>query len=176
MQNYKSDQKPKICRAIYGKQWSAYPSDEELGIHKVDDELPCACGGAKHYFNHLCTDSCKNETKEVKQIEESVESIVAFCINDIMEYVDEFIENEDKSCDYYYVNYGIKPQEWRDENGKLLGVVYYSNSPETRKLWGDCLTMRQYATDDESDDESEEEYDAGDVADYHRHRAMYRYE
>ena len=90
-----------------------------------------------------------------------------------MEYVDEFIENEDKCYDYYYVTYGVKPQEWRDKNGKLLGVVYYSNSPETRKLWGDCLTMRRYNSD-ESDSESDEEYDDGDVADYHRHKDMYR--
>ena len=89
-----------------------------------------------------------------------------------MEYVDEFIENENKSCDYYFVNYGIKPVEWRDENGKLIGMVYYSNSAETRKLWGDCLTLR-CDSDDETDSESDEEYDDGDVADYHRHKDMY---
>jgi hypothetical protein len=161
--------------SIYGKQWGEYPSDSELDIPEVEEELLCACGGKKHHFKHLCIDSCKETTKNVKQIEEkvSVESIVKFCINDIMEYVDEFIENEDKCYDYYYVTYGVKPQEWRDKNGKLLGVVYYSNSPETRKLWGDCLTMRRYNSDDESDSESDEEYDDGDVADYHRHKDMY---
>ena len=160
--------------SIYGKQWGEYPSDSELDIPEVEEELLCACGGKKHHFKHLCTDSCKETTENVKQIEEkvSVESIVEFCINDIMEYVDEFIENEDKCYDYYYVTYGVKPQEWRDKNGKLLGVVYYSNSPETRKLWGDCLTMRRYNSD-ESDSESDEEYDDGDVADYHRHKDMY---
>jgi hypothetical protein len=151
---------------IDGKRWGAYPSDSELDIQDDDDdEWPCACGGTKHHFTHLCTDSCKNENKEA--VEESVASIVDFCINDIMEYVDEFIENEDKSCDYYYVNYGVKPQEWRDESGNLIGLIYYSNSEETRKLWGTSLTIRY------DSDESEEEYDAGDVADYHRHRQMY---
>jgi len=53
----------------------------------------------------------------------------------------------------------------------LLGVVYYSNSPETRKLWGDCLTMRRYNTDDESDDDSEEEYGCED--DYRNERQYY---
>jgi hypothetical protein len=153
---------------IDGKRWGEYPSDSELDIPEVEDELMCACGGKKHHFKHLCTDSCKNENKEEKQVKVSVESIVEFCINDIMEYVDEFIENENKSCDYYFVNYGIKPVEWRDENGKLIGMVYYSNSPETRKLWGDCLTLRC-----DCDDESDEEYDDGDVADYHRHKDMY---
>ncbi len=156
--------------SIYGKQWGEYPSDSELDIPEVEEELLCACGGKKHHFKHLCTDSCKETTENVKQIEEkvSVESIVEFCINDIMEYVDEFIENEDKCYDYYYVNYGIKPVEWRDEKGKLIGMVYYSNSPETRKLWGDSLTLRC-----DGDDESDEEYDDGDVADYHRHKDMY---
>ena len=155
---------------IYGKPWGAYPSDSELDIqYENDDELPCACGAKKHHFKHLCTESCNKElnkelNKEVNTETVSVESIVEFCINDIMEYVDEFIENENKSCDYYYVNYGIKPVEWRDENGKLIGMVYYSNSPETKKLWGDSLTIRM---DGES---SDEEYDDGDVADYYRHR------
>ena len=160
---------------IYGKPWGAYPSDSELDIqYENDDELPCACGAKKHHFKHLCTESCNKElnkelNKEVNNTETvSVESIVEFCINDIMEYVDEFIENENKSCDYYYVNYGIKPVEWRDENGKLIGMVYYSNSPETKKLWGDSLTIRM---DGES---SDEEYDDGDVADYYRHRQIYR--
>lgn len=160
---------------IYGKPWGAYPSDSELDIqYENDDELPCACGAKKHHFKHLCTESCNKElnkelNKEVNNTETvSVKSIVEFCINDIMEYVDEFIENENKSCDYYYVNYGIKPVEWRDENGKLIGMVYYSNSPETKKLWGDSLTIRM---DGES---SDEEYDDGDVADYYRHRQIYR--
>jgi len=47
-------------------------------------------------------------------------------------------------------------------------MVYYSNSPETRKLWGDSLTIRM------DEDSSDEEYDDGDVADYYRHRQIYR--
>jgi hypothetical protein len=153
------------------KYFNNYHYEEEQ--EEEEEEFPCACGGKKHHFKHLCTESCKNENLPKKEEEVNVKSIVEFCINDIMEYVDEFIENEDKCYDYYYVNYGVKPQEWKDKNGKLLGVVYYSNSPETRKLWGDCLTMRRYNTDDESDEESEYEYDAGDVADYWRHRQIY---
>ena len=133
---------------IYGKQWGEYPSDSELG-----DEYPS---------DSELGDSCNKEVN----VEVTVDSIVEFCINDIMEHVDEFIENE--SCDYYYVNYGIKPVEWKDENGKLIGMVYYSNSPETRKLWGDSLTIRM------DEDSSDEEYDDGDVADYYRHRQIYR--
>jgi len=64
--------------------------------HYEEEEFLCACGGLKHYFKHLCTESCKNENLPKKEKEVSVESIVEFCINDIMEYVDEFIENEDK--------------------------------------------------------------------------------
>ena len=154
---------------IYGKQWGEYPSDSELDIQEVEDELPCACGGTKHHFKHLCTDSCKNENKEVKPVEESTAEVVAFVIEDIMEYVDEFIESEDKCDDYYTNKYGIVPREWRDDKGNLIGLVYDSNSPETRRLWGDCLTIRM---DGESSDE--EEYDDGDVADYHRHREIYR--
>ena len=152
---------------IYGNEWGAYPTDSELDIPEVEDELMCACGGKKHHFKHLCSDSCK-ETTKVKQIEEevSVESIIEFCINDIMEYVDEFIENEDKCCDYYTVNYGIIPQEWRDENGELIGLVYKSNSDETRKLWGDCLTIRM-------DGESDNEYSDGEAIDDRNERQYY---
>ena len=66
--------------SIYGKQWGEYPSDSELDIPEVEEELLCACGGKKHHFKHLCIDSCKKTTKNVKQIEEkvSVESIVKF--------------------------------------------------------------------------------------------------
>ncbi len=103
---------------------------------------------------------------DVQEVE-TVESIVEFCIDTIIESVDKSIEKtEVVEEDYYYVNYGMKPIEWKDENGELIGMVYYTNSPETKKMWGDSLTIRY-------DDESDEEYDEGDVADYHRHRQMY---
>ena len=151
--------------STYGKEWGEYPSDSEFDIQEVEDKLTCACGGEKHYFKHLCTDSCC-ENNVVKQVE-TVESIVEFCIDTIIESVDKSIEkSEVVEEDYYYVNYGMKPIEWKDENGELIGMVYYTNSPETKKMWGDSLTIRY-------DDESDEEYDEGDVADYHRHRQMY---
>tara|TARA_B110000261_G_C12841979_1_gene260707 strand:- start:53 stop:517 length:465 start_codon:yes stop_codon:yes gene_type:complete len=149
----------------YGKQWGEYPSDSEFEIQEVEDKSMCACGGEKHYFKHLCTDSCFTENKVVT---ETVESIVEFCIDTIIESVDKSIEKTEVVEDYYFVTYGMKPIEWKDENGELIGMVYYTNSPETRKMWGDSLTIRY----DESDDEFDE-YDEGEAADYHRHRQIY---
>ena len=144
----------KMSIKIYGKQWGEYPSDSELDIDDCCD----------HYFTYLCTDDCKNE----KTIENSSD-IISSILNDIMEIVEEAVVYREKpTVDYYTEQYGIIPVEWRDENGELIGMVYYSNSPETRKLWGVSLTIRM------DGDSSDEEYDDGDVADYHRHRQIYR--
>ena len=152
--------------SIYGKEWGEYPSDSEFDIQEVEDKLMCACGGEKHYFKHLCGDYCC-DNKVVEQVE-TVESIVEFCVDNIIESIYKSIEKtEVVKDDYYYVKYGMRPIEWKDENGELIGMVYYTNSPETKKLWGTSLTIRY-------DYESDEEYDEGDVADYHRHCQIYR--
>ena len=129
--------------STYGKQWGEYPSDSEF-----EDKSMCF------------TDD--------KVVTETVESIVEFCIDTILESVDKKKEKTEVEDDYYYVNYGMKPIEWKDENGELIGMVYYTNSPETRKMWGDSLTIRYDDSDDEFD-----EYDEGEAADYHRHRQIY---
>ena len=136
---------------IYGKPWGAYPSDSELEIHYGNDELSCSDSESEIQY----------EDKEVL----SVESIVEFCINDIMDIVVEAVTNR-PSEDYYTEKYGVIPRDWIYE-GEVIGVIYDSNSEETRKLWGTCLTISFLDSDDE-------EYDDGDVADYYRHRQIYR--
>jgi hypothetical protein len=77
-------------------------------------------------------------------------------IGNILERVNECIGNE---------MYGVKPQELMDENGKLVRLVYNSNSEETRKMWGTSLTI--------SYESSDEEYDQGDMDDYLNERQYY---
>lgn len=144
-----------------------YSSEEE------DEEPICSCGGTKHWFTHLCDENCRKELSG----ELEVEKIIGDLLNEIVDEVENtclaaierenaLIESEKPVEDYYTAKYGIVPVEWRDEEGNLIGMVYGSNSDETRRLWGTCLVLRM---DGES---SEEEYDDGDVADYWRHRQM----
>ena len=139
-----------------------------FNTYSPEEEWPmCSCGGTKHWFTHLCDENCRKEL--------SVGKIIGDLLNEIVDEVAstrlaaterENALSEKPVVDYYTATYGIVPREWRDEEGNLIGLVYYSNSDETRRLWGTCLTVR---TDDES---SEEEYDAGDAADYWRHREI----
>jgi len=138
---------------IYGREWGACPTDEELGIQTSMDDCE------NHYFTYLCTDKCK------QNCEVSSNEIVSEILGGIMETVDEFIENEDECDDYYTKTYGVVPKEWRDEDGNLIGLVYQSNSEETRRLWGDSLTIRY--------DDEEDEYDEGDEIDDRRERQYY---
>ena len=140
---------------IYGKQWGTYPSDSELGL---DTDIDDCCD---HYFTYLCTDDC------MKTIEKSSD-IISSILNDIMEIVERAVGEAVHRPDYYTEKYGVIPREWIDE-GRVIGLIYDSNSEETIRLWGTSLAIR---LDVESSDE--EEYDAGDVADYHRHREIYR--
>lgn len=64
-----------------------------------------------------------------------------------------------------YDIYGIRPVEWRDEDGKLTELVFHSTK-NTPKWWGVSMTL-SYESEDE------EEYDQGDVDDYWRERAYY---
>jgi len=59
----------------------------------------------------------------------------------------------------------VVPIEWRDVDGNLIGMVYKSNSDETRRLWGDSLTVRMdideedvYSDGEEIDDRNERQY------------------
>ena len=141
---------------IYGKEWGAYPTDEELGIQtSMDDCENC-------YYTYLCTDKCKQQVST----EESSKEIVSEILGGIMEIVDEFIENEDKCYDYYTNTYGVVPEERRDEDGNLIGLVYKSNSDETRRLWGDSLTVIM-------DGESDDEYSDGEAIDDINERQYY---
>lgn len=74
--------------------------------------------------------------------------------------------NEELVEDYYTQVYGVVPIEWRDKDGTLIGMVYKSNSEETRRLWGDSLTIRM-------DEEEEEEYSDGEAIDDMNERQYY---
>jgi hypothetical protein len=100
-----------ITTKIYGREWGAQPTDEELGLSKDEDEL-----------------------------------------------------NSDEGGDYYTQVYGVVPIEWRDTDGNLIGMVYKSNSDETRRLWGDSLTVRM---------DEEEEYSDGEAIDDRNERQYY---
>jgi hypothetical protein len=137
--------------SIYGNRWGEYPSDSELNRRE------CSCGGVKHYFESLCTESCKDELSEEIKSEEIISDLLRWMV----ESVEEYVQNEDKCVDYYTVNYGVVPVEWRDENGDLIGLIYYSNSEETRKMWGTSLTIRMDDDDDASDLGCEDDYRLG---------------
>jgi hypothetical protein len=140
-----------------------------FNTYSPEEKWPmCSCGGTKHWFTHLCDENCR------KELSGEVEKIIGDLLNEIVDEVENTclaaIERENAREkpveDYYTAKYGIVPREWKDEEGNLIGMVYDSNSDETRRLWGTCLVLRM---DGES---SEEEYDDGDVADYWRHREM----
>jgi len=142
---------------ICGKEWGAYPTDEELGFHyltmKIVKKNPLK-------FPSLCTKKCKEEVLK------SSNEIVNEIFGEIMETVDEYIENEEEECDYYTKTYGVVPKEWRDKEGNLIGMVYKSNSDITRRLWGDSLTIRM-------DSDEEEEYSDGEAIDDRNERQYY---
>ncbi len=124
---------------------------DETCRKEIEEEENDCCD---HYYSHLCTEQCKQE--QVK-VEEDAASIVAGILDDILATVDEVIDSPDLSGDYYTRTYGVVPWEWRDElTHELIGLVYESNSEETRRLWGDSLTVRF----DDSDED--EEYDYGE--------------
>ena len=126
---------------IYGKQWGEYPSDSELGgEYPSDSEL-----GGEYPSDSELGDSCNKEVN----VEVSVDSIVEFCINDIMDIVVEEVTNR-PSVDYYTEKYGVIPRDWIYE-GEVIGIIYDSNSEETRKLWGTSLTISFLDSDDEGD-------------------------
>lgn len=153
---------------MYASQhFNTYYSSEE---EEEEYHPMCSCGGTKHWFAHLCDENCR------KELSGEVEKIVGDLLNEIVDEVAstrlaaaerENSLSEKPVVDYYTATYGIVPREWRDCEGNLIGLVYDSNSDETRRLWGTSLTVR---TDYESSEE--EECDAGDVADYWRHREM----
>jgi len=94
--------------------------------------------------------------------EQSSNEIVSEILGGIMEIV--FIENE---CDDWMTKtYGVVPREWRDDEGNLIGLVYESNSDETRRLWGNSLTIRM-------DGESEDEYSEGEADEDRNERQYY---
>ena len=72
--------------------------------------------------------------------------------------------HESRATNIYDI-YGIRPVEWRDEDGKLTELVFHSTK-NTPKWWGVSMTL-SYESEDE------EEYDQGDVDDYWRERAYY---
>tara|TARA_B110000967_G_scaffold203943_1_gene245485 strand:- start:1140 stop:1466 length:327 start_codon:yes stop_codon:yes gene_type:complete len=99
------------------------------------------------------------------KLTESLGDMVNGIMDGILEIVDEFIENKEEG-DYYTKKYGIVPYEWVDEEGALIGLVYKSNSEETRRLWGDSLTIRM-------DSDEEDEYSDGEMIDDMNERQHY---
>ena len=155
-------QENRWCHSFNGSpHFYTHLCDETCRKEIEEDENDCC----DHYYSHLCTKKCQQGALKV---EEDAASVVAWILNDILETVDEAITSPDFSGDYYTRTYGVVPWEWRDEvTHELIGLVYESNSEETRKLWGDSLTVRF------DDSEEEEEYDWGDVDEDRNERQYY---
>jgi hypothetical protein len=64
----------------------------------------------------------------------------------------------------YIIDYLVFPIEWRDEDGKLVELVFHSNE-HTPTYWGMSMTLTF---------EDEEEYEQGDMDDYLREQEYYR--
>jgi len=125
---------------------------------------------SNHYYEYLCTDKCKQEGKNEVTI--SSEEIANYIMDDIMETVNEVITyRETHKGDYYTRNYGMIPEKVYRKDGTVSGILYKTNSVETKKIWGDCLFINY--SEDENDEN--DEHDHGDVADYHREKELYRY-